>query len=51
MPTQDLNKISKNFCVTSAVTLKGTNECNVRNYFPVVAVRDLVVGPLFAFDT
>lgn len=51
MPTQDLNKISKNFCITSAATLKGTNECNMHNYFPVIAVRDLVVGPLFAFDT
>lgn len=49
MPTQNLNKISENFCVTSAVAQKGTSEHNVHNYFPGFEVRGLTVGPSFAF--
>lgn len=51
MHTKNLNKISEKFCITSAVALKGTNEPNVHNFFPVIAVRGLVVSSLFAFDT
>lgn len=49
MPTQDLNKIRKNFCLTFAVALKGTSQHNVNTWFPGFAVRALVVGLSFTF--
>lgn len=51
MPTKDLKKISKKFCLTFAVALKGRSQHNVHNYFPSLVVRDLVVGLSFTFAT